>query len=87
MEHRKNPIIEIVQWDGNADTANTFIGEDYTIDWEYNSQKGSGVIIHNLEGYILANVEDWIIKDVKGRFYSCNLDSFEAIYKAIDVST
>ena len=33
--YRSRKVVEAVQWDGSADTANEFIGEQYGTDWEY----------------------------------------------------
>jgi len=40
-----------------------------------------GVILTTLEGEMRANVGDWIIKGVKGEFYPCKPDIFEATYE------
>ncbi len=81
---RKNPIvIEAVQWDGMAGTANLFLGEDYGKDWEY--ELGSNnLVISTLEGKMVAKIDDWIIKGVAGEFYPCKPDIFEATYEAVE---
>ena len=38
------------------------------------------VLIPTLEGTMTARVGDWIIKGVKGEFYPCKPDIFEATY-------
>ena len=43
------------------------------------------LIIHTLEGSHYANIGDWIIKGVKGEFYPCKPDIFEATYQPTDV--
>lgn len=40
-----------------------------------------GVIIPTLEGQILAAFGDYVIKGVKGEFYPCKTDVFEATYE------
>lgn len=40
------------------------------------------VLIPTLEGVMTASEGDWIIKDVKGEFYPCKPDIFEATYEA-----
>ena len=40
--------------------------------------------IHTLEGVMRACVGDWIIKGIKGEFYPCKPDIFNATYKPID---
>ena len=39
--------------------------------------------INTLEGTMSANVDDWIIKGIKGEFYPCKPDIFEATYEAL----
>lgn len=82
-KYRKKPVvIEAVQWDGLASTANDFIGDGYGTDWEYESQPSGNIIIPTLEGNHLCRVGDWIIKGVKGEFYPCKPDIFQATYEA-----
>lgn len=42
--------------------------------------------IHTLEGIHDVSEGDWIIKGVKGEFYPCKPDIFEATYEAVDES-
>lgn len=42
-----------------------------------------GLIIPTLEGDHLARQGDWIIKGVKGEFYPCKPDIFEATYEEV----
>ena len=39
------------------------------------------LIIQTLEGDMTATLGDWIIKGVKGEFYPCKPDIFEATYE------
>ena len=39
------------------------------------------VTIETLEGVMRAELNDWIIKGVKGEFYPCKPDIFEATYE------
>jgi hypothetical protein len=41
-------------------------------------------IIPTLEGRHIATEGDWIIKGIKGEFYPCKPDIFEATYKKVD---
>lgn len=85
MKFRKKPaVIDAVQWDGNADTANNFIGDRYGADWEFAVTCISLLIIPTLEGRMFFNVGDWIIKGVKGEFYPCKDDIFKASYEAVE---
>ena len=38
----------------------------------------------SLEGEMRASIGDWIIKGVKGEFYPCKPDIFEATYAPAD---
>lgn len=38
--------------------------------------------INTLEGTMRADVGDWVIRGVKGEFYPCKPDIFEATYEA-----
>lgn len=39
--------------------------------------------IHTLEGIMMVSPGDWIIKGVKGEFYPCKPDIFEATYEPV----
>lgn len=41
------------------------------------------LVIQTLEGDMTATLGDWIIKGVKGEFYSCKPDIFETTYEAV----
>jgi hypothetical protein len=85
MKFRKKPVvIKAVQWDGSSHTANTFIGEDYGKDWSYAGQGDSAIIIPTLEGVHRGELGDWIIRGVKGEFYFCKPDIFEATYEKVE---
>lgn len=76
--YREKPVvIEAVQWTGgNAVSLLDWIGESA-------EQDGPDLIIHTLEGDHEASLGDWIIKGVKGEFYPCKPDIFEATYEAV----
>ena len=42
------------------------------------------VTIYTLEGTMKADLGDYIIKGVKGEFYPCKPDIFEATYEAVE---
>jgi hypothetical protein len=42
---------------------------------------GPCILIDTLEGQMKANPGDWIIRGVKGEFYPCKPDIFEATYE------
>lgn len=45
----------------------------------------SVILIKTLEGTMTAEMGDWVIKGVKGEFYPCKPDIFEATYEAVAV--
>ena len=81
MKYRKKPLmIEAVQWTGKnkAEVMDFF---DQTSDF---GLRGSVWGVITLEGVMDANPGDWIIKGIKGEFYPCRTDIFEATYEAVD---
>lgn len=79
MKFRKKPVvIEAVQYTGqNHEKISKFNGIDY-------SGKPQFIIISTLEGDHAANPGDWIIKGIRGEFYPCKADIFEATYEKIE---
>ncbi len=80
MKYRKKPIvIEAMQYDGkNCVEVLKFMGKqnDYADLTPFDIP-----IIYTLEGELTASVGDWIIKGIKGEFYPCKPDIFEATYE------
>lgn len=77
---RKKPVvIEAVQWDGtNVGDIRRFFGS--FLDWTFGIET---VSIRTMEGTMDARTDDWIIKGVKGEFYPCKPDIFEATYEPV----
>lgn len=91
MKYRKKPVvIEAVQLKvDNFDAVCDFMGEtpipkhnpDFGVDEHGNTNEPYlGVYIETLEGKMLANYGDYIIKGVNGEFYPCKPDIFEKTY-------
>lgn len=86
MKFRKKPIvIDAVQWTGdNIIEIEQFIGQVLE-----HRAKEHALIIPTLEDgpdaqvIHYADVNDWIIKGVKGEFYPCKSDIFEATYERV----
>lgn len=77
-KYRKKPVvIEAVQFTGNFDEIEEFVGGDA----EY--RPGVGLVVATLEGPLHASRNDWIIKGVQGEFYPCKPDIFEATYEEV----
>lgn len=87
-QYRKKPIvIEAVQYDGDnefdiKDWAQGVITSPFTY-----GKNPPNLEIKTLEGTMIANVGDWIIKGVKGEFYPCKPDIFEATYEPLEPAT
>ena len=88
---RKKPVvIEAVQWTGNnLKEVIDFSGlHESAKKWSWEEYEKvvaeDGLKIFTLEGKMNADVNDWIIKGVKGEFYPCKPEIFEATYEAVD---
>ena len=81
---RKRPVIieaiEFESWDISA--LCTFLGFVPALETDSNGEP-EGLYIPTLEGLMSARLRDWIIKGVKGKFYLCKPDIFEATYEEI----
>jgi hypothetical protein len=90
MQYRKKPVvIEAIQWDGrNFDDIMKFMQENngnkvaYE-DAEERALKTKEIFIRTLEGVMSASKGDYIIKGIKGEFYPCKPDIFEATYEKV----
>jgi hypothetical protein len=81
MKFRKKPlIIEARMWTGqNLEEMHAFMDEQ-RISW---NPALHTISIITLEGTMDASVGDWIIRGVKGEFYPCKPDIFDATYEAV----
>lgn len=90
-QYRKKPVvIEAMHWDGTAESATPII------DWVLNNGSVArfhdnqyvpsltDIAIDTLEGVITASPGDWVIRGVKGEFYPCKPDIFDATYEEVD---
>ena len=81
MRYRKKPIvIEAMQFtDEMKDRVHTWIRCNTAGDFD---DDGNPILkIQTLEGVMVANLGDWVIKGVKGEFYPCKADIFELTYE------
>lgn len=81
VKFRKKPVvIEAVRYNGfNAQEVFRFMGKPSSAAL---LEVGGALVIETLEGNMEASPGDWIIKGVKGEFYPCKPDIFDATYEA-----
>lgn len=79
----KQVVIEAVQFEGSEQSrARLFDWSGGALDVSTNNS--NQMTIQTLEGAMLANPGDWIIRGLRGEFYPCKPDVFAAKYEAID---
>ena len=78
--YRKKPVfIEAIQWTGDnwlevckfAKTKHIYIDE-------------RGLFVEKLQGEIVFDPGDWVIRDVEGALSSCKPDVFAQVYEKVD---
>lgn len=87
MKFRKKPVvIEARQFETNNEVGSPNM--DALVNWINQGKdavgawhNGTNIFIKTLEGEMRAEVKDWIIRGVKGEFYPCKPDIFEATYE------
>jgi len=81
---RKKPIVveawQLPKYDDDAPEGLVDFLHSMDNEWEQSDKFGS-IIIHTPEGDMGASEGDWIIKGIKGEFYPCKPDIFEATYQ------
>jgi len=85
MKYRKKPIeIEAIQWDGkNINEISFAFPECFAT---FTVSNDNCIQIKTLEGIMTARMGDYIIRGVKGEFYPCKPDIFEATYEKVEES-
>ena len=80
LRYRKKPVvIEAIVWRGdNIRDMEDFLGKDIIV------SPTNMLSITTLEGTMKAAPSDWIIKGIKGEFYPCKSDIFEATYELVE---
>ena len=88
-KYRKKPIVieaMQLQWDTWSEMCD-FVGVGKLSDGKPEGKMGEnntmGLAIPTLEGLMLAEENDWIIKGIKGEFYPCKPDIFDATYEEV----
>jgi len=86
-KYRKKPVvIEAMRLDrmNGSEVAAWCGGHHWTLDPEH--EITSSLDITTLEGVMRAEVGDWIIRGVKGEFYPCKPDIFDATYEPAEAT-
>jgi hypothetical protein len=79
---RKKPVvIEAVQW--NADLQSWDEIKAFGCPTKPGEMGSKTFLIPTIEGDMIASKGDYIIKGVKGEFYPCKSDIFEATYESV----
>ena len=86
-KYRKKPVvIEAVQWTGDnfEEIQKMLINADENrVIMPHPNEDEDSLLIATLEGEMRADKGDYIIKGVKGEFYPCKPDIFEATYERV----
>jgi hypothetical protein len=88
-KYRKKPVvIEAIQLTEHNAEEITFLDPVGKISREMdgvaeNPKPTGRLAITTLEGTMFAEIGDWIIKGIKGEYYPCKPDIFEATYEAV----
>ena len=91
MKYRKKPVVvEAIQWNGlNLEEIKEFVGDSliYNISdaaWKVGKDAPTVHIkIKTLEGTMIAQAGDYIIRGVNGEIYPCKADIFEKTYEVV----
>ena len=76
---RKKPVVvEAEQWLGTVEQKERLLAEGVIMDIP--SLDGS-CLVPTLEGNMTCQINDYIIKGIKGEYYPCKPDIFEATYE------
>ena len=81
-KYRKRRGVEAVQWDGDARTAQDFIGGAQFKRWQF-CHTGDSIMIRTAKGNHRCTVGYWIVKD-GDEFYSAPSHIFEENDEAVD---
>jgi len=90
MKFRKKPVvIDAVQFTTNNEVGSPQM--DGIVNWINQGRdkvgawhNGTDIHIVTLEGEMVAQCGDWIIRGVKGEFYPCKPDIFAQIYEPVE---
>ena len=89
MKFRKKPVvIDAFRWTGGDDQTEDPIWiieaiKEGRVYFTLPGTKNVRLNIHTLEGVMVANPGDYIIRGIRGEIYPCKPDIFEATYEAV----
>lgn len=85
MKYRKKPVVidAICFHDGGLYPEVMRFCHPHKIQMQNDGDLNFRLIIPTLEGDMICNQGDYIIKGVKGEFYPCKPDIFEMTYEAV----
>ena len=85
MKYRKKPVvIEAIQFEDTSECLSELSGLGLNpVKVDYNNPSNPVIKIETLEGTMVGNVGDFIIKGVSGEFYPCKPDIFGMTYEVI----
>lgn len=90
QKYRKKPVeIEAMRWDGSFDSylavpkwAQSHGALNVNIrEFEEGECDVDHIRVHTLEGVMRASAGDYVIRGIRGEFYPCKPDIFEATYE------
>lgn len=85
-KYRKLPVvIQAVRWTGDINSCRDELAEMGLVFHEgMVTRLDKGIEVHTLEGTMLCNVGDWIIRGVKSELYPCKDDIFATTYEKVE---
>ena len=83
--YRKKPVvIEAIQWTGdNIRAVSEFMAPEMPVYMGEFANADELIGIDTLEGRMVAQTGDWIIRGVQGELYPCKPDIFDATYEEV----
>lgn len=76
---KKPVLIKSVKWEGNVEEIKKLEG----INTFYMDKDSGGLSIETLEGRMMADLGDYVIKGIQGELYPCKPDIFEMTYEVV----
>lgn len=82
---KKQIVVDAIQWTGgNWSDVWDFINDEKGDMRTYSQQLDKTIKIRTLEGDMIANVNDWIIRGVEGEIYPCKPRIFDKTYEPVE---